>query len=120
MERRQNYTERLTSVHLQKIQQRFVQFESRLNDSKHKTDKRIEELESRINQQCSRPTEKHNPSTTPTTGFHHTVTPRPSAVPPPAGREIFMSVLEHLYSILQAVSVGLLVGLSIGRFRKRF
>jgi len=84
MERRQNNSERLTSVHLQKIQQRFVQFESRLNHSKHKMEERIEELENRINQQCSRPTEEPTLSTTPTTGIgiHHTVSPGPSIAPP--------------------------------------
>ena len=99
MERRQNYTERLTSVHLQKIQQRFVQFESRLNDSKHKTEKRIEELENRINLQCSRPTEKPSLLTTPTagSGFDHTVSPGP-AIAPPGGNEMFDVMKRHTQS----------------------
>jgi len=52
--RRQNAAEKLTSTRFEEVKERFNQ---RLNDSKTDTEAQIKELETRIDDQCSRPTE---------------------------------------------------------------
>ena len=78
MDHRQNETEKLTAKRFEEVKERI---ESRLNDSKTETEARLEELETRINDLCQRPTESPDSSSS----FRPTATPLVSTVTTPSG-----------------------------------
>lgn len=79
MDKRQYETEKLTSTRFEEVKERINQFESRLNHSKTETEARMKEWDTRIDNQCSRPSEMPDSSTS----FRPTGLPDSSTSLPP-------------------------------------